>query len=997
MKIGIELSKQNGLALFRGNLAIVFCVYIFIVLTPFVHISADIFEVLPFLNVNNDCVEVNFSLNEYKDVAAEVLDESGVIIRHLGAGVLGTNVPLPFQSNTKTQKIIWDWKDDKGNAMAQNGNYRILVKAGMEARFGSIIGWDGQWLGIIMGMAVDENGNLFVNMVSRPIIHRCPVNTKVFDRDGNYLRSLLPFPGDLDVSKRQGLKEVTDSESRTIPFLYNPYNWSVLPGFGIDLHQPVLSKDSMFIFPVGLIDHQMGSDMDVDGPRLASVGIDGSVGADYIKQKIAYPEPPYEISKTQSHHIFPRVFLCISPSGRYIYASGIVASYCYPDYRASLDIVKRIDHVVYRIDLESEEQAHVFIGEKWASGNDAAHLNNPLGIDVDPDGNIYVCDRGNNRIAIFDSLGNFLNALPVQYPVHVAFHPKTRKIYVHCAQDLADGASVYGTVPHQIIRLSGKNDATPEITIEYKENAAYLARVAFAFDKVSDPPVIWLGSFNSNSGHMVTRGNIIKILDRGSYFEDLGDVITSKSPVPLLGMSHQYVNVDSRTEEVWWDDMMFDGNTGELKGIFQIKNWRYGLLAKGEPKFGPDNSVIVRHHNEENIERYSRLNGSPYPFLATGTHVIKDIGLHSGGGTRPRGFDVSESGDIYILHHLAQRDRGNTQVSIIGPDGTVKQDKFIRIESACGGIAVDRKGAIYIGAHLKPFGIKIPVFFDDFFKNNADDAYIGLGTKMLYEKSTGSLLKFGSDGGAILPDAMGKDYQVATKKDVMERPRYKSTGVLWSKFANSSQQTTAGGCVCETNRHDVDMHNRIYLPDPLTYSIWVYDENGNKITRFGDYGNMDSRGPGSQIPTPEIPFSYPLGVAVSDKAAYINDIHAHRVVRVNLAYSDIGFADIGTVIADSKNCITFPKSILNFTNPFNAGGIIRNFLPHSDGSRIVICDVRGRLVRQFNIFKSGKKPVTLLWNGCDESGHRVPCGTYIIRLQNFQGKKTYLSRKMVLF
>ena len=43
-----------------------------------------------------------------------------------------------------------------------------------------------------------------------------------------------------------------------------------------------------------------------------------------------------------------------------------------------------------------------------AEGDEPGELNEPLAIALDPEGNIYIADTGNNRIQKFDKLGNFL-------------------------------------------------------------------------------------------------------------------------------------------------------------------------------------------------------------------------------------------------------------------------------------------------------------------------------------------------------------------------------------------------------------------------------------------------------------------------------------------------------------------------------------------------------------------------------------------------------------
>ncbi|MFH1760576.1 MAG: T9SS type A sorting domain-containing protein, partial [bacterium] len=637
--------------------------------------------------------------------------------------------------------------------------------------------------------------------------------------------------------------------------------------------------------------------------------------------------------------------------------------------------------------------AQVFIGEKGVSGADNAHLNNPQSLDVDARGNIFVCDRGNDRIAVYNSQGVFQNALSITDPIGVAVHPVSGKIYAYCANELAAGENTYGKLlQHKIIRLAGKNDATQEISISF-DSVICQAQPVFALDKHADPPVIWLGSFVDGGGYLGPNGDITKIIDNGSTFEDIGNVIAQKSPDVRLGRVHHFLTVDPENEEVWWDDMIFDGNSGNFIRTFIHSDrvpWQQAVRNK-EPVFGPDNSVLFRWPDDQSfsaavhLERYHREDGTPFPFSGTGSHIIDHSTLHGGGGMMPRGFAVDKSGDIYVIHHREWRDRQFTQVSVVGWDGIIKRDTIIKIDSWCGGIDLDNKGNIYMGAHLKPFGKKMPAFFEDFFANTYTDA----GSYGMYKDQTGSILKFGNAGGTVLPSASGTSFESTTGE------KFNAQGVVWSRFTCTEQQTKALNCVCQVNRHDVDGYNRIYVPDPLTYSIWVYDENGNEITRFGDYGNMDSRGTGSAIGEPDIPFSYPRGVAVSNKAAYVNDVSGHRIVKANLTYKETGYADIGTVLAEQSK----PGIISNhlyFSNPLNAGGVIEYRAGNLDMAKLMIYNLQGKMVREFTLARSGNKTASFLFDGKDFRGRKITPGLYILRLVNAAADKTLKSVKMVV-
>ena len=64
-------------------------------------------------NGNNSTWTITFQLNENCDVEVAIVDTVKTkIVRHLAAGVLGTNPPPPLSANSLSQSIVWDGKDD---------------------------------------------------------------------------------------------------------------------------------------------------------------------------------------------------------------------------------------------------------------------------------------------------------------------------------------------------------------------------------------------------------------------------------------------------------------------------------------------------------------------------------------------------------------------------------------------------------------------------------------------------------------------------------------------------------------------------------------------------------------------------------------------------------------------------------------------------------------------------------------------------------------------
>ena len=92
---------------------------------------ADVFEFTQkpeVKDLGNDRYEITFTVKGYCDVTVGILDEKGVVARHLACGVLGKNAPPPFQKNSLSQKVYWDGKDQQGE-FCVSGLYIVTIQA----------------------------------------------------------------------------------------------------------------------------------------------------------------------------------------------------------------------------------------------------------------------------------------------------------------------------------------------------------------------------------------------------------------------------------------------------------------------------------------------------------------------------------------------------------------------------------------------------------------------------------------------------------------------------------------------------------------------------------------------------------------------------------------------------------------------------------------------------------------------------------------------------
>ena len=104
-------------------------------------------------------------------------------------------------------------------------------------------------------------------------------------------------------------------------------------------------------------------------------------------------------------------------------------------------------------------------------------------------------------------------------------------------------------------------------------------------------------------------------------------------------------------------------------------------------------------------------------------------------------------------------------------------------------------------------------------------------------------------------------------------------------FGGAAPCTVFGSCACRSPRFELDEYGRLYVADVVTFCVRVYDAEGNLIRTIGSYGNPDTSGPESLVPTPEIGFGWPISACVSERNLYVSDVVNRRVTRVDLTYS----------------------------------------------------------------------------------------------------------------
>ncbi|MFH1023196.1 MAG: hypothetical protein V1809_07380 [Planctomycetota bacterium] len=827
-----------------------------------------------------DTVKISFAVKAPCDAAAWVEDAGGKTVRHLVAGVLGDNPPDLFKKGL-VQELEWDGKDDFGKAAP--AGCKVKVGLGLTHKFDRIIGWDPKAINKIYSVAVGPKGEVFV-LWAQPETVYGPPQVAVLDRDGKYLRTILPCPASLLSGKMAGIRPINLADGTAVPRVHQALACTFYPWLSGACRQTMtVTAGGKLILTNGWFNYS--SSASCGSRRLLAVNLDGSCPEDFAG-------PLLDKARVEGY-----THLAAAPDGKTVYVSGL---YSTSDWsREHLPV-----HAVLKVEAGAgpDAEAAVFFGERGKAGSDESHLSDPRGVAVDADGNVYVADRGNNRIVKLDKTGKFLGAAKVENPDAIALNRKTGAIYVVSVDHGKDGVfHPRGWLGRDIKIVKLKSWAEPKTaaSIEAFTRPRSGNALTIAVDDEVSPAVLWIGCANPNTYHGDGRG-LFRCLDQGDSFTNPECVLgPGRKPSGLAMLIDNYMTVDPLNErlhvrtdsDLGW--LVFDGRTGAPVASPKVRPVGAERAFDRQGRLYCDATGF--HSGKKEVEKLVTVarfgpNGEPVAFNGTGSHHTEN----APGSTksRPRGFSVAPSGDIYVLHYPDNpwREGGfRTTLSVYGPDGKIKRQDVVTAPRTAASPRVDRAGNIYLAENIKKPDEPVPAELD--IKPPADKLPwtrdLGrYGHNSWYPWMYGSVVKFGPEGGRIEAAASG-EYLLAWTATGWDKPNgpARADGAKWVRGFMAPVPASGQACVCGAGRFDLDGFDRIYVPDAGRCRINVLDTAGNELCHFGGYGNMDSQGSASAVSLPEIPLAWPGVVATSPEAVYVGDWLNVRVVRVKPAYA----------------------------------------------------------------------------------------------------------------
>jgi hypothetical protein len=821
--------------------------------------AAPSFTEKPTVVRGGDGATISFAVSTETDVDVAIFDAKGVIVRHLVAGKLGKNAPAPLAMNALKQQVVWDGKDNLGRKAA-GGPFQVRVGLGVTPKFDRMIADNPGTLGGVNGFAVGPKGELFV-LHNHGSIHPDDNSgfCSVFDRDGKYMRTILPYSSQIPADKLSGVRQVRlESTGETVPFLYNAELRTVVPGTGqFILHQPVATRDGRFVFighqeVVGTMSRYNGSGV----RQIVTINSDGSIPAGGPLRTILAKSSQCGGS------------LAVAPDDKTFYACGISdgGGKARKDYQC-----------VFKFSLEDKEPKP-FIGAELESGTGKDRLNNPKCVVVDGQGNLFVSDSGNNRVAVFQADGTFLAEIPLQNPDRIAVNRKTGTIYVTA-----------GEKDHTLYKFESFRSAKPvcEMKVPFFVKGESRDATLLAVDDSAAPAIVYYGTARSQ---YLGNFKVLRIEDKGSAFGEglaLGKVNGPDEAGQMLMLTMDRVH-----NKLYFDEKVYDVASGKIDvGLGKVVKYRDSISGVGTKggngAVGLDGMMYLMGYSAwmKRFDTDMKMVG-----FEDGTNGVFHNG--NGGGSSPdapgslrlraRGITADPNGNIYALWQSAEKNASN-YLAMHAPSGKmVKNDVVASCMRGLESVRLDYQGNIYLMVSVRPRGVTVP---SDFAGEKMPPGWkysINSHEMNWYEMLYGCMVKFGPKGGAIVsqPEAGQKmEYGLPSKKTLVG-----IQDAQWSHFgaspAASWRHPYPDCCDCEAAQFDVDGFGRSFYPDAGRFRVGMLDTAGNDLGSFGSYGNQDETGKDGRIP-----MYWPYCIAVDNNdTVYVGDRLNRRVIVVKLMH-----------------------------------------------------------------------------------------------------------------
>lgn len=895
---------------------------------------------------------IDFTMNESTDVAVSIVDaRDSTIVRHLIAGILGSKAPAPLLPNTLVQHFEWDGEDDLGFLVPNPEIMKVRVRAGIGVSFDKYAGSNpysfsrgySAYGGGIFGFALGRDGTVFVCGNPGVINQEHMINSvkyiRQYDRNGDYLKTVYPYPSTLTMDEVKGWK----------PVVYPDAN-SYTPVHG-DNSLPSYSKS---LFDV-LREHPNATRLqmvEADGRLLFAgmryrVNLETTGGKTDTVLRDFFITTPAMPSPSGATPIAGSPIMMRFPNSNDYLVSGI---YTYASTGASTTDFYR-DGQVFRVN-PATKTASVWLSldtvVALTAGRNTA-LQGPMtvselmGITADSKSRIYVCDRLNRRIGVYDTTAALLGQIPVGAPERVQVSSKTGEIFV-----LSRYYNTTGGAGHvRLIKFASFDaGAAPvcSVTVSGADPLQYRFESHLLLNDSASPATLWTG---------MRFGTVKVYRDNGTALSLVRD-FGAGADNTVSGFDR--LAVDRKSETIYFND--------NWVGLYKITDWNNPVVrvcstSANKRIYGKDCAVspfgmlYVRECRTAtdwygSISRYTLASRhAPVNWTATGRNRMTPYSDNKfGASVAERGLAVGPDGLVANF----QRDAvGNYGIYFLSD--TVTTDSLlgklkVRISTVQnGGVKFDRAGNLYFATKINNPTLEVPAAFA------SDPAFTS---------AVGSIVRLpaGFDSAAVSAAGVGG-----------------SASRMYPFASGSFSKEIGGSCICRSPRFDLDPYGRLFISNAFTNQVTVADNEGNLLLRFGKYGNLDAPASGTVIP-----LAWPTAAAASEDFIYVADFGNSRIARVRMTYALDNRPEIKGSTVSEVNARSLAPVMRVQPNPFTAGTRVTLLLTEKSRVRLDVFSATGRLVTTLasDLLNAGAHQVQ--WNGRDRAGRAVAAGVYYLRL-----------------
>jgi len=753
--------------------------------------------------------------------------------------------------------------------------------------------------GLIWDLAVDEKkGKLYILGDTRPT--RGLPEVRVFDRQGKYLRTIMPLNPNLPRSSVQDLCAKMAQEQGTelvIPKLFETWGEFSMYGNWWNLPQKMtLAPDGDLI--MSNIYRGTLWRMRPDG----GLPLEGWTSAYHqvrneAFESTAWTQDRWHVSDLKNYmpfHALHYPYFCFAPDGL-LYVSAGQSSLPTKRYAYHFEVSER--DVNYHWESGEKEGRGTRVwkcqtrpGVKYERRGFLDGFVEPSGLVLDGE-HLIVADAGNNRLQVLEKDGRVVASIthyrhegkeePLNGPTALAID-REKNLYVLVAPEpRPEDQRVERTLPlvrQAVVAAAGKPPDAPRKLIKLKSwkepellavsGSLHPDVLQIAVDAGVSPPLVWVANGTGPGSLLQLAGDDLAVT---AEWMDDGKTLSW----PMQPGNQPILNIDPQTGHLYIEDDSYH-RLKQYGTVYRIDQ-RGNVLEKWPPFFF--NARGLKMTSPWFTLNYDRHFRDPQKPLSIDSFFGKDGRIYR--------WKLGKAGVELLRFDRAGKPIPfeTTGTNALFVDRPVKVGFWHDVYH---GMDVDRHGNIYYIAKVDVDPKSPPV-----------SPYVALHRQINVYDADGNLKKRGL---LALDCVRGIQVDDEGKLYIVHRPAERP----WDEYLALSKFSPSGGkplwsrrwegylgvagvisppCHCVAPRFHQTLDGKGYLYAAGKYSIQVIDcKTGELVGEFGSYGNMDCKGKDSAYPHPELPFGTISALSVWKDRLFVVDVLNRRIAKCRIVH-----------------------------------------------------------------------------------------------------------------